>query len=133
MTIASRVQYRERQRLRAGDLQAEQDYLLGLAGRHHLGPHAWGIVRGLVVSIKDGKASIAPGEAVDGYGRELIVFQEVEINLLANVTQQFVYLYYCERPRGVYGDKPNTRWRDATEITVSDKPWPIPEEEPDLS
>ncbi|MEK6279394.1 MAG: hypothetical protein AABN95_03495 [Acidobacteriota bacterium] len=132
MNVPLRVQYRERQRLRAGDLQAEQDYLLGLAGRHNLGPHEWGIVRGLRIVVENGVTTLTPGLAVDGYGRELVVSQEVELTLLANVREQFVYLNYCERPQGSCGDRPNPRWGGAAEITISDKRWPIPEGEPDL-
>lgn len=133
MTLASRVRYRERQRLGAGDLQAEQDYLLGLAGRHNLGPHEWGIVRGLRLSVENGVVAITPGLAIDGYGRELFVSHEFEITLHANVSEQFVYLHYCQRPQGACGDRENTRWRDAAEITISDERWTIPEDEPDLS
>lgn len=125
MSIASRVEYRERQRLRAGDLQAEQHYLLGLDGRHNVGPHGWGIVGGLHVSTEGGNLVVSPGLAIDGYGRELVVRKDLAQPFLENVAGQFVYLVYCERPQGGCGDT-NSRWRDSAEIVLRDKLWPMP-------
>jgi hypothetical protein len=129
---APRVLFRERQRLRAADLYAEQEYLLGLAGRHHVAPHEWGIVRGLAISVKNNVAIIEPGLAVDGYGRELAVFQPVQLGIQPEA-KQYAYLYYCERPEGACGDAPNPRWRDSAEIALSSEPWPVPDDEPNLT
>jgi hypothetical protein len=133
MKPAPKVLYRERQLLRAADLRAGQEYLLGLAGRHVIGPHEFGIVRGLGVSVDQGNVKVAPGLAVDGYGRELVVFNSIQQSLLPNVQTQFIYLYYGERPQGCCGDAPNPRWRDSAEVTVIDERWPIPQDEPDVS
>ncbi len=129
----TRVNYIERQRLRAKDLRSEQEYLLGLAGRHYIGPHTWGIVSGLSISFQNDKAVVGAGLAIDGYGRELVVSRIVELPLLPDVTQQFVYLYYCERPQGNCGDRPNTRWRDVAELIVSDRVLLHPEDNRELS
>lgn len=72
MTV-SRVRYRERQTLRHSDLNDEQAYLLEMRRRHAIAHHRWGIVSGLTLTAPDGEVRIAPGMAVDGYGRELIV------------------------------------------------------------
>lgn len=136
MNVPPRVLYRERQRLRAGDLQAEQGYLLGLAGRHHLGPHEWGVVRGLAISLDVQKnaptalATIAVGLAIDGYGRELLLSSVVQTEFQADHIPRYVYIYYCQRPKGGCGDLPNSRWRDSAEISVTKEPWPVPEDEP---
>jgi hypothetical protein len=129
----TRVNYIERQRLQAVDLNAEQAYLLGLDGRHHLAPHTEGIVCGLFITVEDKKAIVSPGLAVDGYGRELIVFSEVELAVPDKVGEQFIYLSYCERPKDGCEDKANPRWRDTAELTVSDRSWPIPEDTTELS
>src|SRR5262245_48041848 len=70
---ATRVSYREQQVISRADLTAEQEYLIAARRRHNIGPHIWGIVSGLDVTITAGVASVAPGVAVDGYGRELIL------------------------------------------------------------
>ena len=128
----TRVNYIERQRLRAVDLRGEQDYLLGLDGRHVLAPHTWGIVCGLFVTVDGNKATVSPGLAIDGYGRELIVLSEVELTLPQSVGEKFVYLYYCERPQGHFGENAHTRWRDTAELIVTDQQWSISENEPEL-
>jgi hypothetical protein len=133
MSFSSRVLFRESQLLRAADLQTEQQYLLGLAGRHQVAPHTWGIVRGLFINIQADVATVQPGLAIDGYGRELAVFQPVRISLSNQPATQFVYLYYCERPQGSCGQAPNPRFRDSAEIQIAPATWPIPTDETDLA
>lgn len=129
----SRVRYRERQRLRTVDLQDEQNYLLGLDGRHNVGPHDWGIVRGLQILIEEtGVATLFPGIAIDGYGRELVVAEAVPLDLSPNIPAHYVYLFYCERPRGQCGERPNTRVNDSVAIAVAEDLLPLPDE-PDAS
>lgn len=94
----SRVHYRERQRLTAADLRAEQEYRVGLAGRHHLTHHEWGAVRGLHVRKVDGHYLLMPGVAIDGYGRELLVTEPIDLNVDGVPQCLFVTLYYCEYP-----------------------------------
>jgi hypothetical protein len=72
--IATRVRYYERQFLRTQDFTDEQAYHLIMRHRHNIAHHRWGIVYGLEVQVDtDGRLSVQPGMAVDGYGRELIV------------------------------------------------------------
>src|SRR5882762_9405844 len=106
MSVPSRVLFRERQLLRAADLQTEQKYLLGLAGRHHVAPHTWGIVRGLSISLQGDVATVQHGLAIDGYGRELAVFRPGRLTFSEQHSTQYVYLYYCERPQGACGSAP---------------------------
>lgn len=69
---AVRPRFRERQVLRAADLETQQAYLTAARRRHNIGQHGWGIVQGL--EIRDTpELVVQPGMAVDGYGRELIV------------------------------------------------------------
>ena len=97
MSIA-RVHYRERQRLTADDLRTEQAYRLGLARRHHLAPHQWGVVRGLDVVKVDDRYLLMPGVAIDGYGRELLVTEPIDLDVDGTPDCLFVTLYYCESP-----------------------------------
>lgn len=69
----SRVHYVEGQLLRLGDLLDEQAYHIGMRRVHNVAHHAWGIVRGLDLMADEGGIRLAPGLAVDGYGREVIV------------------------------------------------------------
>lgn len=126
MDQGRRVEFSERQRLLASDLRAEQDYLLGQAGRHHLGPHDWGIIRGLRLSLDSGQVTIKRGIAVDGYGRELVLWQDVSRTIEGQHETWYVYLYYCERPQGGCSPTPPSRWHDSAEITVSPERWPVP-------
>ena len=103
MSIA-RVHYREGQRLTAADLRFEQEYRLGMGGRHHLAHHDWGIVRGLrVVPLSNGVFRLMPGVAIDGYGREIVVPSavEVEIEGFKETGCWFLILHYCEDPEQV--------------------------------
>ncbi len=78
MTIR-RSHYRERQILRYTDFADEQVYRNGMRRRHHLAHHAWGIVQGLVLKPSVSGVSLSSGFAVDGYGRELVVSQALEL------------------------------------------------------
>lgn len=133
MSSPSRVYFRERQPLRASDLQAEQDYLLGLVGRHAVAAHEWGIVRGLAITLEGDVATVSPGLAVDGYGRELALFQPVQSPYSKDALPAYIYLYSCERPWGGCGEEPNTRFYDTAEIQISPEPWSVPEEDPPLT
>jgi hypothetical protein len=68
-----RVRYFDRQFLRTQDFIDEQAYHLAMRRRHNVSHHSWGIVRGLQISFAEGSFAVAPGMAVDGFGRELIV------------------------------------------------------------
>lgn len=75
--VVTRVRYRERQPLRTADLTAEQSYLIAMRRRHNIGPHIWGIARGLQLTMRGRDLLVSPGFAIDGYGRELIVTAQV--------------------------------------------------------
>lgn len=95
----TRVHYRERQRLRAADLRAEQAYRRALAARHGLTAHDWGVVRGLrVARAHAGAFSILPGVAIDGYGRELVVAEPMPLEIEDTERCWSVVLHGCERP-----------------------------------
>lgn len=75
-----RVKYSERELLQSTDLCDEQAYRIQMRRRHNLAHHGWGIVDGLGIEVdRLGNLSIAPGYAVDVYGRELVVSQALII------------------------------------------------------
>ncbi|WP_447602826.1 hypothetical protein [Nitrospira sp. Nam80] len=67
-----------------------------------------------------------PGLAIDGYGRELALFQSVTLTLQPGPAPQYVYLFYCERPYGACGSAPAPRIKDSAEVDVSSEKWPVP-------
>lgn len=86
-----RLNYYQGQYLRAQDFRDEQEYHRDLRRRHNLGQHTWGIVTGLelVEEDKEGGSGkdvfIQPGMAVDGYGREIVLFAAHKLD-----TQDFI-------------------------------------------
>lgn len=128
----TRVRWRERQRLSAADLGAEQLYRLQALGRHLLAPHDWGVVRGLWLVPEHARLSLkwrlTPGIAVDGYGRELLVPEPIDFELPAYALEGGtfrVFLYYCEWPSSTRmcapcRDTPAPRTRQHVQLVVSD-------------
>jgi len=86
ITDIERLNYYEGEYLGAIDFEAEQEYHRDMRRRHNLGPHTWGIVSGLdIAQFLNGGANsevdvfIQPGVAVDGYGREIVVFSPTQL------------------------------------------------------
>ena len=140
----SRVLYRERQRLRADDLNDEQAYRLALRRRHNIGPHTWGIAYGLGLETGSDGIIVQPGMAVDGYGRELLVLEPLAVSneRLRHIqgdaggenTAILVSLRYRRIPdspprdgRWPCGPNENTRWLEVTRLCLTpvDKGEPI--------
>jgi hypothetical protein len=125
--MTPRVQWRERQRVTAADLRLEQAYRLGVAGRHHVTHHAWGVVRGLQVvadATAPGGYSLTPGVAIDGYGRELVVPARVALAAPQGERRWCVLLAYCEAPESVPAgrtcvEQPAARIRQRTVCVVA--------------
>jgi len=82
-----RLNYYQRQHLGAQDFIDAQNYQRDMRRRHNLGPHLWGIVVGLELVEREVEGGgdareviILPGVAVDGYGREIIVFRPIALD-----------------------------------------------------
>ena len=74
--IGERVNYYDRQFLRAAEFQDEQAYHLDRRRRHSRGLHSAGVVEGLLVTRTAGttdQVDIGPGWAVDQQGREIVL------------------------------------------------------------
>lgn len=82
-----RLHYYERQFLRTRDFQDEQAYHIEMRRRHLIAHHIWGIVVGLEITQDPNSQiwSVQPGMAIDGFGREIVVFdaQPLETNRIA--------------------------------------------------
>jgi hypothetical protein len=73
-SAVTRVRHAEGHHLDLADFVDEQAYHLEQHRRHLIGAHAWGIVDGLRLERQsDRQLILAPGVAIDGYGRALIV------------------------------------------------------------
>ncbi|MBI4674003.1 MAG: hypothetical protein HY741_20345 [Chloroflexi bacterium] len=89
------------QMLTADDLRAEQQYQREMQWQHNRMLHGYGIVAGLEAAIEqneNGSAHvvIAPGYALDGWGRELIVYESLRIPLSQDRRDFVAYVRYVE-------------------------------------
>ncbi|MEQ9495386.1 MAG: hypothetical protein RIT81_00975 [Deltaproteobacteria bacterium] len=82
----ARLRYYVGQSLDLDDFTTEQDYHVDRVRRHALGVHTWGIVAGLAIVERDRAGfpgavdlEISPGHAVDGFGRNLYVFDALPV------------------------------------------------------
>jgi cytoskeletal protein CcmA (bactofilin family) len=94
-----RPRYYQRQYLGAQDFMDEQAYQRDMRRRHNLAHHRWGIVTGLELSTdQQGGVYVQPGIAIDGYGREIVVFSPYQLDTTFLQDGQFhsVWLQYQE-------------------------------------
>jgi hypothetical protein len=84
-----RLRYYEKQYLRTQDFQDEQAYHIEMRRRHSIAHHSWGIVTGLEIQQDPTSKiwTVQPGMAVDGYGREIVVFEPEKLNRTAIANQ----------------------------------------------
>lgn len=129
----SRPRFREREIAGAGELAAEQAYLVDLVRRHRIGEHSWGIVFGLALSRQPGGVLVQPGVAIDGFGRELVL--PAPAALPADVLDRLeadaaaVWLLYGrvadtppQRGRWECGPGRHSRWREQPCLRVTTDP-----------
>src|SRR5712691_1287437 len=82
-----RLHYYQRQYLGALDFEAQQTYHREMRRRLNLAHHTWGIVAGLELkeTQKPGTKAvdiyITPGMAIDGYGREIVLFTPTQLDV----------------------------------------------------
>src|ERR1700730_10965217 len=77
-----RLHYYQRQYLGALDFEAQQTYHRDMRRRLNLAHHTWGIVSGLelVVGANGVDINITPGMAIDGFGREIVMFTPTQLD-----------------------------------------------------
>lgn len=97
-----RPRYFDGRALTAADLHAEQNYRREKAWLHNRMLHGYGIVSGLDVTVQENENDavqvvIAPGYALDGYGRELIVPESLSVAVGQARRDFVVYLEFAER------------------------------------
>jgi hypothetical protein len=134
-----RLRYYDGEYLRGFDFDAEQQYHLAMRRRLNLALHLDGIVDGLDLVFPDPNnpadqpAHVAPGMAIDGFGRELVLFAPAVIeDLLATSRVDpgkacSVWLVYDRRPatppslgyRTCGPGDQSTRWVEAARVVLS--------------
>lgn len=97
-----RMNYFDRQFLRARDFQEEQSYHMDRQRRHGRLLHTPGIAGGLEVSGNEGstRVEVQPGTALDLYGREIVLAQSQTLSLEPHKgeTKVYIYVLYHEEP-----------------------------------
>jgi hypothetical protein len=97
--VTKRVRYFDHQFLRLAEFQTEQAYHLDRRRRLSRGLHSPGVVEGLEVSQSGPlEVGIAPGWAIDGLGREVILTAATTAAIPATDGNAEVYLVYAEEP-----------------------------------
>ena len=128
-----RVHYYDKQFLRVQDFADEQAYHVAMRRRHNVANHSWGIVYGLEIALDDGGSPVVhPGLAVDGYGRELVLTNQIPAPLdpdpftLFDTDTLDVWLVYnlmsSDQPPAGYGDADSAnafyRWQEIPELRL---------------
>ncbi len=124
-----RMNYFDRQFLRAGDFQDEQTYELDRRRRHNRLLHVPGVAEGLQVAgnAGDSSVSVSAGTAYDGLGQEIVLgaAQQVSVSSLPGATA-YLTISYAEQGSdpstdpGVNGN--STRISELPALAVSGSP-----------
>jgi hypothetical protein len=87
-----RPSYFNGQLLDEKDFRAEQDYHREAWRRHLATFHSWGVIDGLTVTVNDGRATVAPGMAIDGLGREVRLDEPAVLDLAGMPQGETIYI-----------------------------------------
>lgn len=96
-----RPSYFSGQLLTADDFRAEQEYHIQARWQHNRMLHGYGIVVGLEVGVQENDAGstqvfVAPGFALDGWGREIVLTESVSIYLPGDRHDLTLFVKYVE-------------------------------------
>jgi hypothetical protein len=125
--VTKRVNYFDRQFLRAADFQDETAYEMDRRRRHNRLLHASGVAEGLTVAgnVGDTFVTVAPGTAYDDLGQEIVLPQRQQpwqVNVPGGTSPVYLTITYFEQPSdpssdpGVIG---NTRVAEIPTLAVS--------------
>jgi hypothetical protein len=96
LTVFERPRYFAGQLLTAEDLELEQRYHIEKRWLLNRAFHGAGVVSGLEVSHGDGSVTVAPGLALDPYGREIVVAEAAQLAIPDCSDTVRVCLLYAE-------------------------------------
>lgn len=116
-----RPNYVDVSRLSADDFRAEQDYQREKQWLHNRMLHGYGVVVGLEVGLdeeKNGstKVTVAPGYALDGWGREIVVTEPLTVFLPGDRHDLVIYLKYMDQVSDDDPDKTTLAHTPASQI-----------------
>jgi hypothetical protein len=116
-----RLRYYNGQLLQEHDFSAEQEYHLDRQRRHNRQLHTYGIAEGLEVTANVDSATVSPGTAIDGEGRQIVLTEPRNVSF-GSLKSQFVLVvisYHEEAsdPATVGGDGA-TRWLERPDVAV---------------
>jgi len=118
-----RLKFYNGQFLQQQDFTDEQEYHLDRLRRHNRQMHTYGVADGLTVTANVGATSavVAPGTALDGEGRQIVLTQQRNVSF-GSLTNQWVLVVisYAEQPSdpASVGDEGDTRWLERPEVAV---------------
>jgi H-type lectin domain len=116
--LDQRMNWFDRQFLRAQDFADESDYQVDRLRRHLRALHTPGIAEGLGVSGQpgDGSVTVGPGTAIDDQGREIVLITAPQaLALPSSSTSCELYVSYAEAPTGPSQDPGVTGYTRITE------------------
>src|SRR5262245_60578915 len=97
--VSKRLNFADRQFLRAQDFIDEQDYHLHRHRRHNRLLHTQGVSEGLEVSRSGAETvQVSAGTALDDHGREIVLLTPQQVPMPASVTGPVdLYMLYGEQ------------------------------------
>jgi len=114
--VIKRLKYYNGQFLQQQDFTAEQEYHLDRQRRHNRQLHTPGIADGLAVTIGTTSVSVAPGTAIDGEGRQIVLHEPRTVGFAGALNGQsaLVVISYTqeEADDATVGDAGKTRWKE---------------------
>jgi hypothetical protein len=143
-----RLRYYDGEYLRSFDFAAEQSYHVSMRRRLHLALGLWGIAYGLnITTDTEGTVktfAIAPGAAIDAYGRELFVFNPYQLtsdlittNLITSPADYQLMLQYSLTPTtppsagyGTCNGNQQTRFQERVNVLLWPQSQNLPSTEP---
>jgi hypothetical protein len=119
--VIQRMNYFDRQFLRARDFKDEQAYHLDRRREHNRLLHTPGVAEGLIVKGDAGSSmvTVEPGTAIDAMGREIVMNGTKQITLPIGPIEVKIYILYAERETDPTGDvciTGNTRFTENPEF-----------------
>lgn len=104
LVVLTRPHFYAGQLITAEDLNAEQEYQRQEQWLHNRMLHGYGIVAGLEALVEQdengARLLVAPGYALDGWGRELVVPEQLTLGLPGDRRDLMVYLQYVDDADG---------------------------------
>src|SRR5215213_9047799 len=120
--VIKRLKYYNGQFLQEPDFTAEQEYHLDRQRRHNRQLHTPGIANGLAVTatVNTTSALVAPGTAIDGEGRQIVLHEQRTVGFESSHNGQWVLVVISyeqeESDEATVGDAGKTRFKEVPRV-----------------